>query len=66
MNILKIINVILIICLLLVGIEAIIKVKKSENRLIDDIRKPLLIRIDIIILLTIIVSILTVLNILIK
>ena len=63
MSLLKIINIILLVILLIVGIETIIKFKKSENKLIEDIRKPLLIRIDIIIFLIIAIAILTLINI---
>lgn len=63
MSLLKIIDIILIVVLLIVGIETIIKFKKNENKLIEDIRKPLLIRIDIIIGLIIAIAILTLINI---
>lgn len=63
MSLLKIIDIILIVILLIIGIETIIKFKKNENKLIDDIRKPLLIRINIIVVLTILISILTLMNI---
>ena len=63
MSFLKIIDIILIIALLIVGTETIIKYKKNENRLIEDIRKPLLIRIDIITSLIIVITILTLINI---
>ena len=60
---LKTIIIPLIIILLIIGIETIIKIKNSEEKLIDDIRKSLLVRIKIIIILTISISILTILNI---
>lgn len=66
MNLIRIITIILIVCLLVIGIDTIIKLKNSEGKLIDDVRKPLLIRIDIIIILTIIISLLTILNIIYK
>ncbi len=61
MNLL-IINIILIVIFLVIGVETIMKLKKSENMLVEDIRKPLLIRIDIIIVLIIVISVLTILN----
>lgn len=63
MDLLKIVDIIIIIILLAVGIETIIKFKKSEGKLIEDIRKSLLIRIDIMMVITIIISILTIINI---
>ena len=63
MSLLKIITIMLLILLLIVGLETIIKFKKNENKLIDDIRKPLLIRINIIIALIIAIAILTLINI---
>lgn len=66
MNLLKLIEIILIIILLVIGIETIIKFKKSENKLIEDIKKSLIVRIDIIMILTIIISILTIINIIFK
>ena len=57
-----IIEVILIVIFLIIGIETIIKLKNSEGKLMKDVRKPLLIRIDIIVVLTIIISILTIVN----
>ena len=63
MSLLKIIDIILIIVLLIIGIETIIKFKKNENKLIEYVRKPLLIRIDIIICLIIAIAILTLINI---
>ena len=59
MSLLKIINIILIIILLILEIETIVKFKKNESKLIEDIRRPLFIRIDIIIFLIIFFSILT-------
>ena len=62
----KIISFILIIILLIVGIDTIIYFKKNENKLIEDIRKPLFIRIDITILLIVVIAILTIINIIIS
>lgn len=62
----KIISLILIIILLIVGIDTIIYFKKNENKLIEDIRKPLFIRIDITILLIVVIAILTIINIIIS
>lgn len=66
MLVLKILNVILILALLVIGVETIIKIKKSEGKLIEDVRKSLLIRIDIIIVLIIGISVLTIVNIVIN
>jgi len=63
---LKIIIIILIILLLVIGTETIIKFKKNEGKLIENIKKPLLIRINIIMTLTIIIAITTIINILIN
>lgn len=57
---LKIIDLILIGLLLITGIETIITFKKNENEKIEDIRKKLLIRIDIIGILTILIAIITI------
>ena len=57
---LKIIDLILIGLLLIIGVETIITFKKNENEKIEDIRKKLLIRIDIIGILTILIAIITI------
>ena len=57
---LKIIDLILIVLLLIIGIETIITFKKNENKKIEDIRRKLLIRIDIISILTILIAIVTI------
>ena len=57
---LKIIDLILIVLLLIIGVETIITFKKNENEKIEDIRKKLLIRIDIIGILTISITIITI------
>ena len=64
MNILKIVDLVFIIILAIVGIETFIKIKKSEGKKIEEVRKPLLTRINIIIILTILISILTIINVL--
>ena len=64
--ILKIITVILLIVYFVIGIETIIRVKKSEGKMIDDVRKPLTIRINIIMVLTVLLAVLTLLNIFLK
>ncbi len=64
MNILKIVDLVFIIILAIVGIETFIKIKKSEGKKIEEVRKPLLTRINIIIILTILISILTMINVL--
>ena len=64
MNILKIVDLVFIIILAIVGIETFIKIKKSEGKKIEEVRKPLLTRINIIIILTILISILIIINVL--
>jgi len=64
MDILKIIDICLIILLLVFGIEAVIKFKKVENEKVEDVRKTLTIRINIIMLITVLTSIVTILNVL--
>lgn len=59
MKIIRIIDIVLIIVLLIIGCETILKAKKSEGKQIEEVRKPLLIRIRIITSLTVILSILT-------
>lgn len=55
----RIINIILIVLLLIIGIDTILKFKKSEGKEIEKIRKPFLIRINIILVLIISISILS-------
>ena len=57
---LKIIDLILIGLLLIIGIETIITFKKNENKNVEDIRRKLLIRIDIIGILTILIAVVTI------
>ena len=66
MNVLKIINILLVIILLIYGIDTIIKFKKNENKKIEDIRNSFVKRINIIMILTIILGIITILNIIFK
>ena len=63
MSLLRIIDIILIIVLLMLGIETFIQFKKNENKLIQDISKSLLVRINIIIGLTIVLAVFTFINI---
>lgn len=64
MNILLIVNIFLIAILLITVIETIVKIKNSEGKLIESIRKSLILRIDIIMILTIAISVITIINIL--
>lgn len=64
--VLKIITVILLVVYFAIGIETIIRVKKSEGEMIDDVRKPLTIRINIIMVLTVLLAVLTLLNLFMK
>ena len=66
MIIFKLIEIILIIILLIVGTEAIIKVKKSEGKLIEDVKDGLLFRVNMIIILIVLISIFTLINIFFK
>ncbi len=63
MKSLLIIDIILIIVLFIIGINTIIKLKKSEGKKIEDIKNDLLKRVDMIIVLTILISIITIVNI---
>ena len=63
-NVLFVLIIILTIILAIIGIETIIFIKKSEGKLIDDIRKKLLVRIDILMVLTVIMGIMTIVKIL--
>ena len=60
---LKIIDLLLIVLLLIIGEETIIKINKSEGKKVEDVRKPLLIRIDVIMTLIITIAIITIVNI---
>lgn len=64
--VLKIITMVLLVVYFAIGIETIIRVKKSEGEMIDDVRKPLTIRINIIMVLTVLLAVLTLLNIFLK
>lgn len=66
MNVLAIISIILILFLVIFGIEFMIKLNQSEGKLIDEVKKSLIIRIDIIIVLTVILSIVSIINIVIR
>lgn len=63
MNILGIISIILLLILVVLGVEFIVKFKKSEGKLIDAVRSPLMVILNIIIVLTIVLSIITIINI---
>ena len=63
MNIFGILSIILLVLLVIFGIEFMLKLKKVEGKLISDVKKPLMIRLDIIILLTISLAITTIINI---
>ncbi len=66
MDILKIVNLIFIVILATVGVETFIKIKKSENKRIEEVKSQLLKRINIMMILTIITAILTIINVIIK
>ena len=66
MSILNLITVIILVILIILGIEIIIKLHKSENKLIDEVTKSLLTRINVIGILIVVLSILTICNIIFK
>ena len=66
MLVLNIIQIILIVLLFATGIEFLIKLKKNENKKVEDVRDNLTIRINIMITITIILSIVTIINIIIR
>ena len=55
MNTIEIINLILIVILIIIGIETIVKFNKNKNKKVEEIRKPLIIRINIIAILIVII-----------
>ena len=63
---LKVITILVLIIFLIFGIDTISKIKKCEGKLIDDVRKNLIIRIDILLVLTVVLAVLTILNVFIK
>lgn len=66
MKILMIINLILIIILIALGIHTIIYFKKNENKKVEEIRKSLLTKINIITVLIVVISIINIVNIIIN
>lgn len=66
MTVLTIIDILLAFALFVFGVEAIVKIKRSEGKRIEEIRKPLIIRINIIMFLTIALAAVTVANIIIN
>lgn len=63
MNIIKFIDIILILTLLVIGIDTFIKLNKSEGKKIEYVKKSLMPRINILMILTILVAITTIINI---
>ena len=63
MKILQITEIVLILILFCVGINTVIIFKKNGEDPIEKIKKPLIIRIDIIMALTIIIGVLTIISI---
>ena len=63
---LTIVSVILIILLILAGIAFRIKLKKYENQQVEDVRKPLQVRLTIIMILTFTLAIIHIINLLTK
>lgn len=57
MNIVRIIYIVLLIIILLLGVDFFIKLRKSKNKKIEDVRRGLLIRIGLITMLIIIIGI---------
>ena len=66
MNIFGILTIILLVVLIVLGIELMVKLKKSEGKLIEDVRKPLINRLNIIIILTVALSIVTIINVILR
>ncbi len=66
MNIFGILTIVLLVVLIVLGIEFMIKLKKSEGKLIEDVRKPLINRLNIIIILTVALSIVTIINVILR
>lgn len=66
MTVLTIIDILLAFALFVFGVEAIVKIKRSEGKRIEEIRKPLIIRINIIMFLTIALAAVTVANIIVN
>ncbi len=66
MNIFGILTIVLLVVLIVLGIELMIKFKKSEGKLIEDVRKPLINRLNIIIILTVALSIVTIINVILR
>jgi len=66
MNIFGILTIVLLVVLIVLGIELMIKLKKSEGKLIEDVRKPLINRLNIIIILTVALSIVTIINVILR
>ena len=52
LRILKITDIIIVAALIVLGIETLIKIKKSSNEQVEKIRKPLLVRINCIMCMT--------------
>lgn len=57
MSFIDVLDIILVILLIVMWFETMIKLKKSEGKLLEKVRKPLLVRIDIIIVLIVLVFI---------
>ena len=62
MNILAIVLIFLFILLTVLGIEFIIKLKKSEGKLIEDVRKTLMIRLNIMTGIIVVMAIIYIIN----
>ena len=66
MNIIRILDIVFIICLLIVGIETIIKFRKSKTNLTEKVKDELIMRFNIITGLSIILFILNLIMIIFK
>ena len=66
MNILAIILIFLFLILVALGIEFVIKLKKCEGKLIEDVRKTLMIRLNIMTAITIAMAIVFIANVILK
>ena len=66
MKVLNISIVSIIFLLLVIGIETMIKLKKSENKNIEEVKNKLLLRINILMVLTVLLAILSIAFIILK
>ena len=66
MNILDVLSIILIIILITFGVEFYLKYKKIQNKKIETVKKDLILRINYIMILTVLLGITSIINIILK